>query len=127
MSGSPGPQDGNYLLHTIKWLSVIIVLSEAIDIIQQGFGVTIAPPPFENDLLQLLGVTFAPVIEEIGFRIILIGIPLFLLYSHRASAKLFFKSLWNPSANLPITDSKKAVILVIVVAVFFGKIGRAHV
>ncbi len=124
MSGSSGPQDGNYLLHAIKWFTVIIVLSEAIDLVQQGFGVTIAPPPFENDLLQFLGVTFAPVVEEVGFRIILIGIPLFLFYSHRASAKLFFKSLWNPSANLPITDSKKAIILVVVVAVFFG---AAHI
>lgn len=120
MSGSYESQDGNYLVHTIKWFSIIIILSEAIDIVQQFVGVKTIPPPFENDLLQFLSATFAPVIEELGFRIVLVGIPLFLLYSHKASAKHFFKSLWNPSANLPISDSKKAIIIIVVVGLFFG-------
>jgi hypothetical protein len=120
MAGSYESQDDNYLVHAIKWFSIIIILSEAIDIIQQFVGIKTVLPPIENDLLQLLSVTFAPVIEEIGFRVILVGIPLFLLYSHRASAKHFFKSLWNPSANLPITSSKNAVIVILVVGVFFG-------
>lgn len=120
MAGSYESQNGNYLVQTIKWFSIIIVLSEVIDKIQQLVGIHITPPPFENDLVQLLSTTIAPLIEEFGFRIILLGIPLFLLYSRRASAKLFFKSLWNPSDNLPITDSKKAIILIIAVGVFFG-------
>ena len=37
---------------------------------------------------------------------------------------MFFKSLWNPSANLPITNQKKAIILVVLVGVMFG---AAHV
>lgn len=124
MSGSYESQTGNYLVHTIKWFSIVIVLSGAIDVIQQGFGITITPPVFENDLVQFFDITLAPLVEELGFRIILIGIPLFLLYSHRASARLFFKSLWNPSDNLPITNSKRAIILIVLVGVIFG---AAHV
>lgn len=124
MSGSYESQTGNYLVHTIKWFSIIIVLSGAIDVIQQGFGITIAPPVFENDLVQFFDITIAPMIEEFGFRVILVGIPLFLLYSHRASARLFFKALWNPSDNLPITNSKKAIILIVLVGIMFG---AAHV
>ena len=120
MSGSQEPHEGNYLIHTIKWFSVIIILSEAINLIQQSFGITISPPPFGNDLVQFLSVTFAPIVEEVGFRIILIGVPLYLFYSHRASAKLFLRSLWNPSANLTIMNSKKVIGLIVVVGIFFG-------
>lgn len=124
MSGSYESQDGSYLVQIIKWFSIIVVLSGAIDLTQQLLGITITQPAFENDLTGFLGITTAPIIEEIGFRIILVGIPLFLLYSHKASGKLFFKSLWNPSANLPITNPKKAIILVVIVGVMFG---AAHV
>jgi hypothetical protein len=120
MAGSHQIQEGNYLVHAIKWFSIIIVLSAAIDIVQQSVGIKTTLPPFENDLLQLLSVTFAPLVEELGFRIILIGIPLFLLYSHKASSRHFFKSLWHPSVNLPISDSKKAITIIVVVGVFFG-------
>jgi len=124
MYGSYEFQDGSYLVQIIKWFSIIVVLSGLIDITQQLVGITTTPPVFENDLTGFLGITTAPILEEIGFRVILIGIPIFLLYSHRASAKLFFKSLWNPSANLPITNPKKAITLVVIVAVMFG---AAHI
>jgi len=120
MAGSYESQTGNYLVHAIKWFSIIVVLSAIIDKVQQIFGIEITPPSFGNDLTQFLGASIAPIIEEFGFRIILVGIPLFLLYSRRASAKLFLKSLWNPSDNLPITDSRKAIILIVTVGVFFG-------
>ena len=124
MSGSYESQDGSYLVQAIKWFAIIVVLSGLIDLAQQGLGITITPPVFENDLTGFLGITVAPLVEELGFRVVLVGIPLFLLYSHRASARLFFKSLWNPSANLPITNQKKAIILVVLVGVMFGS---AHV
>lgn len=120
MAGSYEKQEGNYLVNTIKWFSIIIILSGVIDIVQQLAGIKTTPPVFENDLLQMMFLTLAPIIEELGFRIILVGIPLFLLYSHKASAKQLFKSLWHPSANLPISNSKKAIIVIVVVGVFFG-------
>lgn len=124
MAGTHENQDGNYLVHTIKWFSIIIVLSQVINTVQEFFGIKTTLPPFENDLLQFLSVTVAPIVEELGFRIILIGIPLFLFYSHRASVKHFFKSLWNPFANLPISNSKKPIAIIVIVGVFFG---AAHI
>jgi membrane protease YdiL (CAAX protease family) len=124
MAGTHESQDGNYLVHTIKWFSIIIVLSQVINTIQEFVCIKTTLPPFENDLIQFLSVTVAPVVEELGFRIILIGIPLFLFYSHRASAKHFFKSLWNPFANLPISNSKKPITIIVIVGVFFG---AAHI
>ncbi len=119
MGGLRQSQDGNYLIHTIKWFSIIIVLSEAIAAIQELFGIKTAMPPFENELVHLLSVTYAPIIEEVGFRVILVGIPLFLLYSQKASIKKFFMTLWNPSANLPVSGPK-AVIVIIIAGVLFG-------
>lgn len=124
MAGTPERQDGNYIIQTVKWFSVIIVLSAAIDAVQQVFGITITPPPFENDLLQLFAVTLAPITEEIGFRVVLVGVPVFLLYSQRSSVKGFVRSLWNPAAALDISKTRKAMAIVVASAVLFG---LAHV
>lgn len=120
MAGTTQSQDGNYLVHAIRWFSIIIILSLIIDGVQQLFGITTAPPEFGNDLTQLLSVSFAPIIEEVGFRIILVGVPVFLLYSRKASARLFARSLWSPSTALPISDTRKAVAVIIASAVLFG-------
>lgn len=119
-TGAYESHDGNYIVNVIRWFSIIVVLSGIIDLIQQYFGITISSKPFENDLLQLFDVTLAPIVEEIGFRVILIGVPLFLFYSHGASGKSFFKSLWNPSSNLAISDFRKPLILIIIIGIFFG-------
>ena len=50
----------------------------------------------------------------------LIGLPLFALYSYKSSLKLFVKSLWRPSHNLRITDLKKPLLIIIIVGIFFG-------
>lgn len=120
MAGTAESQEGNYIVQTIKWFSVIIILSAAIDAVQRAFGVTISPPPIENDLTHLLAVTFAPIAEEVGFRIILVGIPVFLLYVKRAGVKEFFASLWNPSASLQISKPAKAIAVIAVSAALFG-------
>lgn len=109
----------NYMFGVTKWLSILILISILINFIQEGFDVVITPPFVENDLIQFFYVSLAPLIEEFGFRLILIGIPLFVIYSHKSSAKYFIKCLWKPS-TLDIFDSKKAIFLIIFVGVIFG-------
>jgi membrane protease YdiL (CAAX protease family) len=103
-----------------KWFSILILVSAVINFIQEGFGVSTIPPTVENDLIQFFYVSLAPITEEIGFRVFLIGLPLVAFYSHRTSVKHFFKGLWSPSNNLHIYESRRAIILIIIVAVFFG-------
>lgn len=110
----------NYMVSVTKWFSVLILVSALITYIQQGFGVSTLPPATENDLIQFFYVSLAPITEELGFRVFLIGLPLFAFYSHKNSVKHFFKSLWSPSNNLHIYENKKALILIVIVAVFFG-------
>ena len=110
----------NYMVSMIKWFSILIVVSAIINIAQESVGITTEPPLAENDLIQFFDVTKAPIIEEIGFRVLLIGVPLYAIYSHKASAKHFFKSLWHPQANLHVFEKNKAILLIVLVSVFFG-------
>ena len=110
----------NYMINIIKWFSILVLISAAITIIQESFGIITTPPDTSNDLILFLQLSIAPLTEEIGFRLILIGIPLFLIYSHKSSIKFFFKSLWSPYSNLHIYDNRKAIALIIGVGIFFG-------
>jgi len=112
------------LLSMITWFSVLIVFSVIIDLIQHSFGVNIEPPQSQNRLIQFFQMSASPLSEEVGFRILLIGLPLFAMFSHKASIKHFFKSLWQPSKNLEITNNKKVIALILTVAIFFG---AAHI
>ena len=110
----------NYLVAVTKWFSILILVSAIINFVQELFGISTVPPVAENNLIQFFYVTLAPLTEEIGFRVLLIGLPLFAIYSHKSSLKHFFKSLWSPSDNLHVYDPKKVIILIVVVAAFFG-------
>lgn len=109
----------NYMVGITKWFSILILISTLINYVQEGIGLEIIPPLVENDLIQFFYVTLAPIIEEFGFRLLLVGIPLFVMYSARSSLKYFVGCLWNPS-NLDIYDAKKAFLLIIFVGVLFG-------
>ena len=109
----------NYMIGITKWFSILILISILINFIQEGMGVDIIPPLADNDLIQFFYVSLAPLIEEFGFRLILLGIPLFALYSSKSSIKYFVKCLWRPD-NLDIVDSKKALSLIVFVGILFG-------
>ncbi len=110
----------NYMITITKWFSILILMSIIIDFIQQGFGIVTVPPSVDNNLAQFLYVSMSPIVEELGFRVILIGLPLFVFYSHKLSIKHFFKSIWNPNRNLHIYDSRKTLFLIVLVGIFFG-------
>jgi len=110
----------NYMVAVTKWFSILILASAIINFVQEGFGVPTIPPVVKNDLIQFFYVSLAPITEEIGFRVFLIGLPLVAFYSHKTSIKHFFKGLWAPSNNLHIYESRRTIILIIIVAVFFG-------
>jgi len=110
----------NYIIVTIKWFSVLIIVSGAIIAIQEFFGVSIEQPVVSNHLIQFFGLTLAPIIEELGFRVALIGLPLFALYSQKFSLKFLAKSLWRPLENLHNVNVKNALLLIVIVGIFFG-------
>jgi len=116
--GKYDPQP-NYLISVTTWFSILILISVLINFVQEQFGIVTIPPLADNNLVQFFYVSLAPLVEEFGFRLILIGVPLFTIYSHKSSAKYFIKCLWNPG-TLDIHDSKKAIFLIVFVGIVFG-------
>ena len=114
------PENENYIESIIKWFSVIILISVVINFIQENLGIQIQPPDVTNELIQFFMVTISPITEEIGFRILLIGLPLFLFYSHKSSIRFFFIALWHPARYLHVINNNKTIPLIIGVGVFFG-------
>lgn len=110
----------NGLINMISWFSILVLSSEIIENIQNGFGVTIESPHIQNNLIQFFQISTSPITEEFGFRVLLVGIPLFLIYSNKSSLKSLFKSLWRPSHYLGITNYKKTMAIIITVGIFFG-------
>ena len=111
---------GNALVNMITWFSILVLFSVSIEMIQQSFGIKIESPHADNNLVRFFQLSASPLTEEVGFRVILIGIPLFLMYSHIPSWKIFFKSLWRPSKYLHIGNYRKSMILIITIGLFFG-------
>lgn len=114
----------NYLVAAIKWFSVLIVVSSIIIFVQESFGIKTEAPESANVLIQFFNVTLAPITEEIGFRVLLIGIPLYVMYTQKSSIRLFFKSLWHPAKFLSGYKIKRVIILISIMGILFG---AAHI
>ncbi len=117
------PASGSMAL-AIQWFAILILASVAINIVQESAGITISPPPAGNELVRFFEATKAPLVEEVGFRVILIGIPLYLMYSRMASARHLLASLWHPHAALDIRKRRRVLALIVAAAVLFG---MAHI
>lgn len=119
-----GVAGGNYMMTAIAWFVILVLVSYGINATLESFGVIVQAPPAENDLVRFVDVTKAPLVEEVGFRVILIGIPLYLMYSQRASLSGFLKGLWHPSRHVKEHNKAVTIGLISAAAVFFG---AAHV
>ncbi len=120
MTEGKGEPKSNYLVSAIKWFCILIVVSSIIIFIQDSFGIKTEAPESPNVLIQFFNVTLAPITEEIGFRVLLIGIPLYAMYTQKTSIRMFFKSLWHPSEFIDRNQLKKVIVLITVVGIFFG-------
>ena len=121
--GSYKIQD-NYIVAVIKWFSILVIVSGGIIAVQEFAGISIEQPEAPNQLIQFFDISLAPIIEELGFRVVLIGLPLFMLYSYKLSFKFFVKSLWWPWKNLRNVNMKKALSVIVIVGILFG---AAHI
>ena len=124
ISGDKYKNQDNYIVAVIKWFSILVIVSGTIIGIQEFIGISVEQPEAPNQLIQFFSISLAPITEELGFRVILIGLPLFMLYSHKSSFKFLVKSLWMPWQNLHNVNMKKALMLIVIVGVFFG---AAHI
>ena len=120
-------QRDNYLAITISWFSGYFVLSILIDVIQQLFGVTLGNPLTANPLLSFFYLSAAPLNEEIFFRVLLLGLPLFILFVPFGKG-LFLSTLYHPYKNVSYEKEKYTTIaIVIIIALNSLAFGLSHV
>ena len=88
----------NPLSATIMILGATLLATILLDLLQSSVGVStggLSGDPYG----LLVSFTLAPLIEEVGFRFFLIGVPLFIvLLATRSDARRMLKALWRPSA-----------------------------
>ncbi len=120
-------QRNNYLAITISWFSGYFVLSILIDVIQQLFGFKLGNPLTANPILSFFYLSAAPLNEEIFFRVLLLGIPLFLLFIP-SSKGLFLSTLNHPYKNIPYKKGKYTTLAIaIIIALNSLAFGLTHV
>jgi len=124
ISGGAYKIQDSYIVTVIKWFSILVIVSGGIISIQEFVGISVEQPEVSNQLIQFFDISLAPIIEELGFRVVLIGLPLFMLYSHKPSFKFLVKSLWWPWQNLHNVNVKKALLVIVMVGILFG---AAHI
>ncbi len=109
----------NSMLGVITWFSILVLASIVITAAQGYVGIETAPPESENDLVEFFYVSLAPIVEETGFRLVLVGIPVFLMYSGRFSFRYVARCLWRPDA-VGIDDHRRALAVIVAVGLLFG-------
>lgn len=110
----------NHMLAVLSWFSILILCSALIDLVQEGVDVKIESPDYGGELERFYHATRAPIIEEIGFRVLLIGIPLAALYVLTTRPVRLLRSLLSPFSVHGARSVRPAIILIIVSAIIFG-------
>ena len=108
----------NTLTVVIKWFSILILVSIIVITIQDYVGISTEILDLDLVLIQFYHVLVAPLVEEPIFRVLLIGMPLFLLYNRKFSFTSFFRFLWRP--NLTNTSKSAIPIIIIISGIVFG-------
>ena len=83
----------------VLWTSIILAY------FQQTVGVSTGSLPPTDPLLEFIELSIAPIREELGFRVIPIGIAAFLIILSKRRVRDSILSLWHPSKYLKKVDS----------------------
>ena len=122
----------NAMLATLVVFPVVLWGTVALSLIQQAGGVPTGNLPTVDPLLQFVELAIAPLREEIGFRVIPIGVIALILIAARGKVRDGLLALWHPSRYLKKNDTPEEYkrhlrlmyVMIVVSAILFG---LAHV
>lgn len=125
LSGAHGARRGawawsNPMATAAGWFAVLIAASWAIEATQSSQGVDIVPPEYASDVQRLADATRAPIVEELAFRVLLIGAPLAAACARRAPPARALRVLLHPHAWLGGRGVRAAAALILASAALFG-------
>jgi hypothetical protein len=108
------------------WGSILLAL------LQQTAGIPTGNLPPTDPLLEFLELSIAPLREEIGFRVIPIGVVALSILFSRGRIKDGIMALWHPSRYLkrndtPSSYNRDRIIMFILIGISAGLFGAAHV
>jgi len=116
----------NTLLTVVTVFSILIVVVHAVELIQMSSGVPTGSLPEGKPILTFTMISLAPLVEEVGFRLTLIGGVAFLILLGRTGEFLgSLKALCHPSKHLEahlkrIEYQPLMYIMIVLTGVFFG-------
>ena len=95
----------NSMLATLMVFPIVLGVEILIILLEQVGGVPTGSLPPEDPLLQFVSLLIAPLREELGFRVIPIGIVAFLILLFRGRTRDGLMALWHPARYLKKNDS----------------------
>ena len=127
-----GGMFGNSLLAVFAIFPIVLWGTVLLEAFQAAGGVATGNLPPTDPLLLYTELSIAPLREEIGFRVIPIGIVAFLMVVTKGRWKDGIMALWHPSKYLKKVDSpsqykQHLTIMYVLIAISSILFGLAHV
>ena len=118
----------NRALLTLVAIGFLVFTAGLIDELVSVVGLPVGSPFIGNDFLDFVGLSLAPLREEFGFRVLLIGVAAVIVTSPRPGTSAL-RTLWRPSVAYEGIDNNTLSLVVIWAAGAFsaGTFGVCHV
>jgi FlaG/FlaF family flagellin (archaellin) len=122
----------NSMLATLIVFPVVTWVTVALSLLEQAGGIPTGSLPPADPLVQFVSLSIAPLREELGFRVIPIGVVALLILFSSGKIRDGLLALWHPSRYLKKNDSpenykrhlRSIYVAIVLSAVLFG---LAHV
>jgi hypothetical protein len=102
---------GNTLTTVSTVFAPLVLVNVGLEYLQSLFGIATGALPKSELLIDFALLTYAPLVEEFGFRLTLIGVISSLLHLRHDEFKSALYALWRPSASLDTKSLRVKVLL----------------
>jgi hypothetical protein len=102
---------GNTLTTLSTVFAPLMLVNVGLEYLQSLFGIATGALPKREPLIDFALLTYAPIVEEFGFRLMLIGVIPSLLHLRHDDFKSALYALWRPSASLDTKSLRVKVLL----------------
>jgi len=84
------------LFTVIAALGALLVVTSVIEVLQESVGISTGDLSGTDRLIRFLSIVYAPLVEEVGFRLVLVGGTGVLIAALLGAGRYSMLALWNP-------------------------------
>ncbi len=116
----------NNAFTVVTYFSIMIMVFSIMEFLLSQVGIPTGVPPENTPIRSFTMLSIAPIVEELGFRVTLIGGVAFFVLLGRSNRSSSLKALWRPSTfleehSIHPSEYRSLMYLIIVVSgIFFG-------